>query len=62
MCIAGTVHRLDDGCEAPAGNLAGSWCFSSTSPMAYHQMIANNTATPADETLLSRTTGLRDGP
>lgn len=52
MSIPGTVHCPDDDREMPDGNLAGSWCLSPTSPMAYHQMMADSTDTSADESLL----------
>ena len=48
--IPGDIFCLGADCEVDAdGKLAGSWYFSPTSEMAYYQRMADDPATPADE-------------
>ena len=48
--IPGDIFCLGSDCEVDSdGKLAGSWYFSPTSETAYYKRMADDTATPADE-------------
>ena len=47
FCLGGT-----DGCKVTDGKLGAGWYFSPASPMAYYQMMRDDPATDADESLM----------